>query len=405
MRNLNGFSFLAAGLLATTAFAQSSDLDAVQVPAAAEQEVNVAYKAGTGVIFSGEHFNVEFLAYGIIDYMFWARENAADISTFAINNFRLGVKGQLHHTNTKFKFQLEGQDAATPTKDLWIDQALWSSEGGAQLRIRAGQQKANFGREWIHNIRKRSFVTQSLAASTYSGARTPGGQLRFLGKAGEKNNYEVNVGVWNTNVARGTGAAGWTGEGSANTDNEMNFSITGRYDVNGMSMGSGQGDLARSEELKFSVGAGLWIGNENNGAADVDTFQWNVNGALATGGIYAQFEVFGYDADIDGGGDEASFGWTLQGDYTLADMIYFGARLSMVTHDDTMTTLNAVGAAGDGTPLAKGDRMRISVVGGKFFNGHYNKIQAEVTFETIDYDAAGGDSDNIIFALRYVLSM
>ncbi|PIE23188.1 MAG: hypothetical protein CSA62_08225 [Planctomycetota bacterium] len=408
MRNQFGFSFLAATLLTPVAFAQSSDLDAVQVPAAADQEVTVTYKPGSGVKFSGENFEVAMGGNVMVDYYFMAGDVNPDQSTFNLREARFYLKGKLYHTNTSFKLMFEGKDNTQPIKDAWLKQGLWKNEDGSMgLSLRFGQQKVAFGREWNTSSTAREFISQSIAGSSFSGVRTSGGQLTLEGKAGDKNCYRVNFGAFNTSFQGGAGttATTFTGEQGANPDNKLNYVLSADYAMNGLKLGSDQGDLARSEEMKFGIGAGIFIGNEEAAGADIDIFSWNVNAAVAMNGFFGQIDVFGYTAEADtpGAQDESHLGFTLQGSYTFVDDLYVAARFSMVSLDNQTNFMSGRGWA-SGLGNAQGDQMNVSLAAGKYYNGHNNKLQAEITFETIDFDAsAATDVDNIIFGLRYSL--
>lgn len=413
MRNHIGFSFLVAGLLAPAVCAQSSDLDSIRIPSAADNEVNVSYTPGKGLKFSNETFQITMGGNIFVDAYYFSPEMLPDQLTFLVKEARFYIAGELYHTKTKFKLMFDGQDATQPTKDAWMQQTLWSNEDGMKLGLRFGQQKQPFGREWINSSTQREFVTQSIAADTFSGVRAGGGVLMLDGKAGENNGFHVNFGAFNTSVHKG---GPFDNEQGANSDNKLNYVLSGSYDMNGAGIGSAEGDLDHSEQMKLSIGAGIYIGQEQSGGQDVDSFAWNINGAFAMNGIFAMVEIFGLDAEADaaGAGDESSFGWSLQGSFTTADKLYIAGRLSMVTVDPNTAAGGTTyfGARGVGSGLngasalgtADGDVMVISVAGGKYFNGHNNKLQAEVSFETVNRDAAGAvDSDNWLFALRYAM--
>ncbi len=121
----------------------------------------------------------------------------------------------------------------------------------------------------------------------------------------------------------------------------------------------------------------------------------------------AEFAFYSHKSEIDGSGGEAdNAGWLLQGGYVTAENWGFGVRLSGLTMDPNATTAasNVVSATGIGT--AKGDVMEATVGVTRYLNGHDHKVMAELVFQQVDFDAAAStDADNMIFVMRYSLSM
>ncbi len=409
MRNPVGFSILALAAAAPLAVAGGNEtkLDSVRVPAL--KSASVDYTPGKGVTFSSGESDLTITGWFKYQYRFSAGDISPDINTFEVLNGRAAFKGHLFKKTTKYYFQLDFANATNVIKDAWVKQRLWSNED-LSIAVRAGQQKTLYGRSETGSSTKLEFPVRGVAESTFSGVRARGANV-LVSLLDDR--LHLNGGVWNTDTAGGN-KLGAGGEDSNNNDNELNFSIGAVLDSDdegGMSgLGYSQGDLEGEDELRWSVGGGLWIGNESI-PVEVDTLGFNVNGAVKINGVHAMVDFFWRNADKDGASaDATATGLTAQASYTMKNPKYtFGLRYSWVNIDDDAgvdTKISLMTAANGGSSLnaVNGDATEFTLMVGRYLNGHSNKILADVTFQTIDPDA-GSSTDNVIFRVQHLVHL
>lgn len=413
MRYGNGMCLLAMAAFAPVALANNNngdDLDKVSLPAL--QGASIDFKPGEGFkVNGGDEFSLQLTNRIQVQWAYANRDNVADQMTFQMRRVRTFLGGHVFSPATRYRLQFEWNSNGGNTLDAFIEQDLWNNEEWS-LSGRAGSMKTFFGKESTGTAKSLMFVERSLAARTLSGDdRRAVGALFNL--KGMDNHLFVHAGVFNAGQANGSTFG--SGHLTANADNELNYTVGGRYEF-GEDMGDEwfeQGDLAASEEMQASVHANIWIGNERGATGDVDVFAYNIGGAVKTGGISALAEWFGWNADPDGAGattDQDATGFNVHGTYTSDGMWGFGARVSMVNIDNPLTGGAGIfpastGMAGLGTALTtEGEVLEFSLAASRFYNMHNRKLQADITFQSVDPDS-GTSQDNIIFRVMATIQI
>lgn len=408
MRSHHGFIALAA--LSSLAMANGNNgtdtkptEDKVAVPPL--QGANVSAEAGKGVTFdAGDDFKLNLKSYLQALWVYASRENQQNFNGATIRTARLNLSGHAFSPTTRFKLSLEGAEG-TSVKDAWAQARLYEHDDWS-LDIRAGQAKTLYGRETTGSLSQQMFSQYSLAARTFSGARSRGANFLFNMMDSK---LRANIGTFNGDPALG---GPFSGEEKNPDDHMPDYTFGVRYDHKG-SMGDtsfAQGDLGRSEDWNVGVGGNLWLGNQNMGGVDFQTTHYNVNLAYKNKGISFLAEWYGAsnESQATGGQSVDSTGWNVQATYALENKWAFGARYSMAELSDNDP--GGFGVRPDGASIGglnlpgngSGDISEVTVMAGKFFNGHANKAIAEVTFQSVSPDA-GTDSDNVIFTLGWAL--
>ena len=370
------YSLTALALLTPFAWASDNEdllgLDRIHVPALAD--VNVSAAAGQGVTFDGgDAFSLNIYNRVQVMWGFASLENAPEVNTFGVPSARTKFSGHAFTKNTRFA--INNDWAAGGLLDAYIEQDVTDN-----LIARAGAQKTLYGREATGSSGSLEFTSRSLGARTFSGARSTGLVLQ-MSAADDK--LHLHAGAFNTDTA---GGLGLSGPGGLNADNELNYTLGVRYDING-DMGDtdySQGDLESCRDWNASIGAGIWLGNEG-AHPDTDVTAFNVNGAFKGHGFHAIVGYFSHSTneDVDPSVDDVdSSGFNLQASYQLNAGLSFGARFSSVTIDDA----DAI--------------TEISFVANKYLNGHGRKVQADVTIQEVD-----DDTSNVIFRVLATLQV
>ncbi len=408
MRNPTGLSILALALVTPVALANDNEneLARVRVPAL-QGGTSVNWTLGKGISFTNGDNKAVLGAWAKQEYRYVGGDVAINSSDFRIREGRIGFNVSVGE-DTKVVLWIDSGNAVS-VKDAWVQQKIWAND---QMRIdaRFGQQKPMFGREGTGSTTKRLFPEVSVSGGTFSSSKRTRGINGIL--AAMDNQLHVWVGAHNITVAGGTNFTG-NGEDAANPDKELNYQIGFSYDSDnkgGMSrLGYAQGDLARSEELRWSVGGGLWIENESTGVA-AQGMIFNLNAAVKSNGFSGMVDFYLRSAEIDGtsSADASATGITVQGTYLFEGNWVAGARYSWVNIDDDTGVNSAISLTTPsygGTSLsANGDATEITIMGGKLLNGHAHKVLADFTFQSVDPDS-GTSFDNIIFRVQHFIRL
>lgn len=383
---------LNSGNLDRLASAQGGDAGAVKLSA----------MAGKGVtIDGGDSFMLNLVNRVQPYYAFAANDGAvADTSSFSIKRARTRFSGHIYNKDIKFRLQTDWVEG-TSVKDAWLHWMFMNKDGNA-VGLRFGQQKTFFGREATGSSGGLEFVDRSLATRVQANGRSRGAALTGEHAEGK---FHWTAGVFNTDTAAGSASSG---EEAANPDNELDYVFTIRLDPNG-DMGDEsymQADLEGVQELKWSVGAGLQIGNHRAVAGattvDVDGTSININAGAKIKGFHVLGEVFirSDEADVTGSQSTDSTGFVVGGTYTLPkqeghnSQWGFGARYSMVDFDKTQTLLTATGLGS-----AQGDVSELTVAVSNYYRAHAMKTQASWTLQEVNPNG-GTDLTNHIFELQ-----
>jgi len=330
-----------------------------------------------------------------------------DISTFTIQRARTRFAGHIWHKDITYVLQNDWTEG-TSIKDAFIHW-FFTNKDDNKIGLRFGQTKTFFGRESTGSAFGLEFVDRSLATRMFANRRQRGAMV--TGEHSEAK-FHWTAGAFNGETAgAATGIDGITEE-APNTDNEMSYIFSARLDPNGDMGDEGytQGDLERIQELKWSVGAGLQIGNNRavfgGGGADVDNTEININAGMKLKGWHVSGDIYlrTDDPDVPGGQESDSLGWTAGGSYTFEkqegkdSQWAIGGRFSMVTLDDAPILLT-------GTPLAgtQGEVSELTVAVSNYYHEHYLKTQASWTLQKVDPDA-GSDATNHIFEIQLTMT-
>lgn len=382
------------------------------------QSGSVSWKPGSGITLAeSDEFSLKLMNQLQVQWAFGANDTQPDSSNFTVRRARMSLSGNAFSKDITYLLRLDASEG-TSVKDAWAQWAFMKGENGT-LGVRVGQSKTYHGLEVTGSSTGLYFVERSAASRTFSDVRSRGA---WVHGSHNENKIRWNAGLQNGEVANGANGVVERGEEASNADNELNFVANISFDPMGdITGGKGnesikQGDLGDVKDTMGTIGGGIELGNNRDGAAatdnDVETTQFNINTAwMLGGGITAQGELFLRSDDLTGAADEDSTGWYAMGTYTLpksgdSDVQWgIGVRINQV---DTDTTNSIVGAYNGSTTglaggaLAAGDVMEISAVLNAFYHGHACKTQVEYTFQDVNPD--GGSSDtNHIFRVQFQL--
>ncbi len=391
-------------LQSASAFAVSKEegLDRIRIPAL-QNPTQVQWGFGKGIAFTHGENKATLYGHLLQRFEMISGDLSQNKTNFGIKEARIGVKARIGH-DTRLKLII-GATGTPSVKDAWIEQNLWSSKD-RYLSLRAGQQKPLFGREETSSSTKREFTDSSLASGTFSGEHARG--INFILGSMEKR-LHIFAGAFNSTISKGTRLKG-QGEDSSNKDLKLNFGFGATLDSDnkgGLSrMSYAEGDLQRSQELRWSLGAGIWVGNEGTGV-DSQSISLNLSAVVKTRGFHGMLDFFHRNAKVEGeSADAHSIGFTIQGSYTTKSMWTFGARYSWIDFDDDagvnpMITLRS--HSGGGTSLtSNGSAKEFSIMGGKLFNGRKHKILVDFTFQNVDPDRDASE-DNLLLKVAQVI--
>jgi hypothetical protein len=367
-----------------------------------------SWKPGQGLqLAQGEDYSLNLAGQLQAGWSYSSVENGDDANSFEIPRARLAFTGHAINKDLTYRLMLDGTDTDGALKDGWAQWAFSKSEGG-NLSLRMGQGLSGYGLESTGSETGLFFVERSTTSRTFGQDRSRDTGAWVHGNHSE-NSIRWVIGAQNDDVAAGSI---YSAEGGANTDNELTYIGALSFDPMGDTTGGKgnesvmQGDLEGAKDVKGTVGLGYQLGNNSAGGgtgADVESNQLNINtGWMLGNGITVQGEYFTRTDDVDGGASEDSNGWYAMGTYTLpksgdsAIQWGFGARVNMLSTDDTTANLNDIsGLAG-----VAGDVTEISLVANAFYHGHAAKTQIELTQQDASPDT-GTDSTNYIVRVQF----
>lgn len=372
----------------------------------------VSMKAGSGITFdAGDEFKLNLVNRLQVQWTYRANDMSADVNTFLMRRARTKLTGHVFNKNIMFKLQNDWTDSGASVKDAWVLWNFVNNEDGV-IGVRFGQGKHYFGLESTGTSGGLDFVERNLATKAFADVRSTGA---WVHGSHSENKIRWMAGVQNGDVAADAAGIAEVGEETLNVDNEISYVGNISFDPNGDFVGGKtnesfkQADPDHTQELKGTVGAGIFVGNGRAGGSDVETVSWNVNTAWKTKGWFGLGEVFwrSDDPDVAGGQEEDSVGWALAGSYTLpksgdSNLQWgFAARFAMVSNDTDGAAINFL----SGTPLGTGEGDVWELTGGinAFYHGHNAKTQINYTFQSIEPDAAVADLENHILEVQFTL--
>ncbi len=369
--------------------------------------------AGKGVTIDvGDEFQLKLKNRIQVKYEFASLEFFEDINNFSIRRARTSFEGFVFNKDITYKMQLEWATAASNLLDAWVKWAFWKNENHNAIALRAGAQKTLFGLESTGSSGNLAFVERSLATRTFSDRRQTGANL--YGSHGEGQKFTWFAGAMSNGVAAAaTNKLGGSANNQANDDGELDFNAGVRFDGKGFLGDEGyvQSDLreAGKQELMYTVGAGVAVGNYRNAAntADIESTSFNINGAVHVSGWSFQGEYFMRSDDLDGGTETDSMGWYVDATYTLQPQgdsksrWGFGARVGMVSNDDPAQNVMRPIILG----AAEGDITEIDLGVINYYRGDNSmKTILNYTYQDVEFQGGVGDQTNHGIALLFQLA-
>ena len=405
-----------APLLAQVAQAQDQDravatpssrLDRLATIRGDGPETTITGRPGEGFkISAGDAYSLAVLSWLQPQYRFLARDalnpasNGAgtDTSSFGLRAARTRFSGNLFDKDIEYRLSSEWTEN-NAVKDAWLRWTFWRSERDA-IALRFGQQKPLYGRESTAEDWKLDFVDRALATRSFASSRSRG--VMLLGEHLE-GKLHWSAAAFESDVAAASSNAG---EEAANPDNELDYVFSIRLDPRG-DMGDesySEGDLDHTQDLLWSVGAALQLGNHRTtlggATVDADGRDINMHGALKYQGLHVLGEVFlrSDDPDVPGARSSDSTGWQVGGTYTLArregknGQWSFGGRYSRISLDD------AAQAVLTATPLgpSKGDVDEITALVGFYYRAHKIKLQGSWTLQEVKPSGSNSATNQIL---------
>lgn len=333
-----------------------------------------------------------------------------DTSNFSIPAARTIMEGHVWDESMRYRVQLDWSSSSV-LLDGWFDwHFMESDDSNNTIGLRFGQQKPHHGREYQGEGGFLEHTGRSLASRTFTGNRVVGAYVH--GHHMEGNKLHWWAGAVNNDPAIAS-AALESGNGAANTDNELNFIAHVSFDPWG-DFGDewfAQGDLEKSEEFSGTFGVGVMVGNHQTslapGAADVETVSVTGNFGMKFKGVHALVEGFlrSDDPDTAGSTESDAVGFAAGGSYTLparaegGSQWSFAGRYSMITLDNsgapmTPALLTATPLTGIAGSVGTGDVSEIELTVSNYYKAHRLKTQVGYRFQAVEPDGTAQDLDN-----------
>ncbi len=228
-----------------------------------------------------------------------AGDSRAHRHAFLVPRARLTMKGNAHTKRLSYKFQSDFGKGQVSLKDFFLDYRL----GEGEVRVRLGQFKMPFGRQFISSSSKLEFVDRTIVDKYIGNGRDIGFELH--------NNLDTSPETeWAVGVFNGTGAKGVfspttavdpitmetevTGGKTSNVPAKIRPAVALRIGRNSEGMkGYSEADL-EGGAFRYSVAAAV-LTHFRYGAGAASTrggidFAAKQEGISATGGIYADMQ-------------------------------------------------------------------------------------------------------------------
>jgi phosphate-selective porin OprO and OprP len=140
-----------------------------------------------------------------------------DENAFSLPRARLTLKGHAFHKNLKYKFHSDYGKGAVNMKDYYIDYGIVPKV----LRLRVGQSKLPFSRQYINSSSRLSLVDRPITHDAF----VPGRDIGFS----FSNNYEKSpIFEWAFGLYNGTGDKGQL-EGTVTTSSGAGEIVSGKF--------------------------------------------------------------------------------------------------------------------------------------------------------------------------------
>lgn len=423
--NRYGLAGMALGILAPSGFANNGETDkAVDLAPLQEEMININFKPGSGVTFDGgDSFSLNMRGGLIFRYEAAATDDAIGgpgsnntINTFDVRSARLMFGGHIFDRRTRFAFSIEasndfyfnnnGAGNITPVKDAYVERDMMQMEA-MKLVVGIGQMRTLYGRETNGTEYGKAAGEFTLAGRSFSGQRNRGIAASLVDN---DDKWRVNLGLWNSDVA---GGSGFANEDAPNWDNELSYSLSARFDPAG-SLGDSTFttlDTAHSEAFLWGVGGGIFFGNQTvgntPGGADVEQMMYNLNFAFKTQGWGGLAELYMSSQEIQGAANSVDdMGWSVLLNYTMENGWTFGGQVSSVDNDTPQAGnagIRPVNPTGT-TYTGEGSTMEYGIFVSRDYNNVANhRVILELLGQNVKQETPSADDTNIILRATYVL--
>lgn len=222
----------------------------------------IKYKLGEGFNFTsadekfsasiGGLYQIRYTMLDLDDVNNVPKKSAQDSSKFELRRIKLLLNGYAYSKDLTYKLALNFANIAAGTtsnggllEETWVNYRLLD-----ELQVRVGQDKVQFGRQYLTPATALQFVDQSVVTNAFTPTYDTG--MMIHGK--------VAGGIFNYNIA----GYGGTGQNTyrATTDNAFAARIT----VNPLGdMKYAESDVERSEKPLLSIGSNYYHNNLNAG--------------------------------------------------------------------------------------------------------------------------------------------
>ncbi len=273
---------------------QVSGLRADVAANGAPESVPAGGGGGAGGSWDGEGFRLvdgdafSLRLFGYLQFRYATRVQEAFDETyesgFGFRRARIGVDGKLYSPRLYYKMNVEAAGASVVLNDAFVEGALPHG-----FKLRAGQFKVPFSRQFINPAEKLSFVERSVATEAFRYDRDIGALLTWTGVG---DNLDVMVGMYNGG-----------GKNAAKNDN-IDPLLVGRVQMGvlGKAWKAEEGDLHASHDPQLMLGvAGTF---ENTPVPD----KWGYGASSQA--------LSNTDVDSDGNRDNVRV-WQVEGDLSF----------------------------------------------------------------------------------------
>jgi len=329
-------------------------------------EAKVYYKDGTRIEFDNFDVKLNFLLQP--RYSFVDSDAGDNTSEFDVRRSRIIASGNiLEGDKLSYKIEYEFSDNGDEGEsgelmDSWVQ---WNHEA-AQVRI--GNQLPGFSRQRRVLPQNLFFVERASVLDAFEQNRDFG--VSAMTKLGPVN-FTAGIFNGNSDVA------------------DTNHAFTAALDYSCGNYGSREveGDFRDNSAMGITAGASLLYGESTVAGQDFDDLRLNADIGLRVAGLDLQGEYFYSELDQEGstGSTPDANGFYVQAMYNM-DKLGIGGRFGLGSPDET---------------TGVDDVTEFSLVANYFLNGHYLKLQNQVTF--LETSPVGNGED--VSDFRYDLQL
>ncbi len=310
-------------------------------------------------------------------------ESQEDTSSFEMRNVRMEFKGNL--LNKQFSYMVSNDfgngSTGSDLKDAYLQ---WNVCDNQHLRM--GQYKAPYSRQNGTNDAMLQLVDRSFLNSFFVGdadfrsTSNDDGRDQGLTFLGEDENFGYAIGVFN-------GQSDGEGRNSTGLDNKVRGVGSVFFNVGDYGSREMEGDWAGTNGMAFTMGASAAYGQGTSSLGDFDKYDLNVDLGMRASGFSAQAEYYYTNLDIDGTEQtiDPSGGYVQLGYFFVPQEWEVAARAAGIFPDSDAAIDNSYEYSG---------------ALGYYIDGHYLKVQAGVTWLSVNVQGEGNqDIDDVRYDL------